>query len=396
MSIPRVQLKPRRAAAFYARHPWVFAGAIAAIDGVPADGDEVDVVSHAGNFIARGLFNSQSKIRVRLYSWRPDQPLDADFFRQRLESAIRLRRDVLDYDRPGGACRLVFSEADGLSGMVVDRYDRWLAVQFTGLALALRREQICAALLELTGADGIMLRTEKGVGKLEGLKLEDGVYCGDWPQELLAVSDGDLRFLVNVAEGQKTGFYLDQRENRRAAARYARGRRVLDAFCYTGGFALHATRGGAVAVEGVDSSGPALELARRNAELNDVGSVEFVQADVFDHLAARVEASATYGMIVLDPPKFARARHAIPEALRGYRRLQSLALKLLEAEGILVVSCCSGLITMDMLEELLAQTAAAARRDVQMLERRGPAPDHPVAAACRETDYLKCLIARVG
>jgi 23S rRNA (cytosine1962-C5)-methyltransferase len=396
MSLPRVILKPRRAQPFYGRHPWVFAGAIAAVEGDPADGAEVDLVSHANNFIARGLYNGRSKIRVRLYSWTPDRLLDRDFFRERLATAIRLRREILGLDRPGGACRLVFSEGDNLSGLTVDRYDRWLAVQFTALGLAERRGMMAELLAELTGAAGVYLRTERGVGRLEGVELHDGLLWGEPPPVPITVlEDGGMRFRVNLSEGQKTGFYLDQRANRQAAARYARGRSVLDAFCYTGGFGLHAAQAGAAEVEGVDSSAPALELARQNAELNGLGGVHFVQADVFDHLASLVEQGRKFGLVVLDPPKFARAKHAIPEALRGYRRLQSLALRLLDADGILVTCCCSGLITNDMLDELLAQVAAEARREVQLLERHGQAADHPVAVSCLETNYLKCLISRV-
>jgi len=396
MPTPRVILKPRRAQPFFGRHPWVFAGAVAAVDGAPSDGAEVDLVSHAGNWIARGLYNGRSKIRVRLYSWQPDQPLDRDFFRDRLAAAVRLRRDILNLDHAGGACRLVFSEGDGLSGLTVDRYDRWLAVQFTSLGLAQRRELLAELLTELTGTAGVYLRTERGIGQLEGVELHDGPLLGGSPPVPITVEEaGGLRYLVNLAEGQKTGFYLDQRENRRAAARYTAGRNVLDAFCYTGGFGLHAARAGAAVVEGVDSSAAALELARQNAAINNLAGVEFVQADVFDHLAALVEQGRRYGMNVLDPPKFARAKGAVPEAMRGYRRLQTLALRLLDPDGVLVTCCCTGLITMDMLDELLAQVAAEERREVQVLERHGQAADHPVAVSCLETNYLKCLIARV-
>jgi 23S rRNA (cytosine1962-C5)-methyltransferase len=396
MSIPRVILKPRRAQPFFGRHPWVYAGAIAAVEGDPADGGEVDLHSHAGNFVARGLFNSRSKIRVRLYSWQPDQALDRGIFRDRITAAINLRRDILGLDHAGGACRLVFSEGDYLSGLTVDRYDRWLAVQFTALGLALQSQLLAEVLAELTGAAGIYLRTERGVGQLEGVELHDGLLWGESPPVPIMVTEGDgLQFLVNLAEGQKTGFYLDQRANRQAAAGYAGGRSVLDAFCYTGGFGLYAARAGANYVQCVDSSGPALNLARQNADLNGLSSINFVQADVFDHLANLVGEGRRFGLIVLDPPKFARARHAIPEALRGYRRLQTLALRLLEADGILVTCCCSGLITHDMLDELLADVAAEAGRDVQLLERRGQAADHPVAVSCLESNYLKCLISRV-
>jgi len=393
----QITLMPRRARPFYGRHPWVFAGAIASVRGEPVDGDEVDLISHAGHFIARGLYNSHSKIRIRLYSWSPDQSLDADFFRARLEQAIRLR-DILELNGPGKACRLVFSEGDGLSGLTVDRYDRWLVIQFTSLGMARRREMWADLLMERLQPEGIYLRTERGIGRLEGLELQDASLRGTAPSGPVEIQENSLRFQVHITEGQKTGFYLDQRDNRQAVARLAAGRRVLDAFCYTGGFGLHsdlAARAGAREVLGVDGSEPALDLARVNARLNNLPQLSFVRADVFDHLDRLCQAGERFGLLVLDPPKFARSRNAVEEALRGYRRLQTLALRLLEPDGFLVTCCCSGLITMSMLDDLLAQLAAEERRTVQILERRGQAMDHPVSATCPASNYLKCLVSRV-
>src|SRR5436190_4290417 len=289
MTLPRVVLLPRRARPFYGRHPWVFAGAIARVEGEPANGDVVDLHAHAGDFVARGLYNSRSKIRVRLYSWSPDVDLDVDFFRERLRAALHLRGPILGLDGPGRACRLVFSEADGLSGLTVDRYDRWLVVQFTALGLARRREMFTELLAELARPEGMYLRTERGIGSLEGLELQDGPLWGRVPAEPITIEEDSMPFLVHLTEGQKTGFYLDQRDNRRAVARLAAGRRVLDAFCYTGGFGLRAARAGAQSVLGVDVSEPALALARENVKLNHLDAVSFVRADVFDHLDSLAE-----------------------------------------------------------------------------------------------------------
>jgi 23S rRNA (cytosine1962-C5)-methyltransferase len=395
MSLPRVILLPRRAKPFFGRHPWVFAGAIAAVEGEPADAEVVDLVSHDGDFVARGIYNSQSKIRVRLYSWSPEQPIDRSFFEERINTALHLRGPILGLNCPGKACRLISSEADGLSGLTVDRYDRWLVVQFTALGLAQRRELLTSVLTERVQPEGIYLRTERGIGKLEGLELQDGLLSGQLPPGPIVVEEEGLRFLVNLAEGQKTGFYLDQRDNRQAVARLAAGRRMLDAFCYTGGFGLHAIRQGASEVIGVDVSEPALELARENARLNELANISFYRADAFSHLQHLVEAKERFGLIVLDPPKFARARNALEEAMRGYHRLQRLVLRLLEPDGILVTCCCSGLITLSMLEGLLAQLAVEERRDIQILDRRGQGADHPVLATCPESNYLKCLVSRV-
>ena len=391
---PQVILKAKRAQPFYGRHPWVYAGAIERIEGVPADGDEVDLISHGGHFVARGLINNLSKIRVRLYSWDEEVFLDAAFFRDRLTRAIRLRHELLKLNQPEAGYRVAFSESDYLSGMIVDRYGDWLVVQFTALGLAHRRVMIADVLRELFEPRGIYLRTEKGIGKLEGVELHDGPLWGEPPPADLTIVENGLRVLVNLPEGQKTGYYLDQRDNRAAVGQLCPGRRVLDAFCYSGGFGLYAARAGASEVLGVDASEPALDLARRNAAANGLTNIAFDNADVFPYLAGLAAVRRQFDVIILDPPKFARNRAAVPEALKGYRRLHQLALKLLARDGVLVSCCCTGLITLDDLEGVIAQVAVESRRDLQILARRGAAPDHPVAVTCRETGYLKCVISR--
>lgn len=391
----KVILKPKRAQPFFGRHPWVFVGAIERIEGTPADGDEVDLFSSGNNFVARGLFNSQSKIHVRLYSWEPGVELDAAFFKERIGRAVELRHHVLNLAGPDKGYRVAFSESDMLSGMVVDRYGDWLAVQFTALGLASRREMIAGVLRDLLQPKGIYLRTEKGIGKLEGIELHDGPLWGEPPPPNLTIEENGLRFLVNLTEGQKTGYYLDQRDNRAAVARLCPGKRVLDAFCYSGGFGIYAAKAGASEVLGIDASEPALDLAQKNAIANGLGNISFEKADVFRKLADLVAAERKFDVLILDPPKFARNRAAIPEAMKGYRRLHQLAMKLLDRDGVLVSCCCTGLIAMSDLEDVIAQVAVEARRDVQILERRGPSPDHPVAISCRESGYLKCVISRV-
>jgi 23S rRNA (cytosine1962-C5)-methyltransferase len=391
----QVILKAKRAQPFFGRHPWVFAGAIERVVSEPTDGDEVDLVSHGGNFVARGLFNSQSKIQVRLYSWEEGRSLDAAFFRDRLARAIHLRHDILKLNLPEAGYRVAYSESDFLSGMVVDRYADWLAIQFTALGLAKRRDLIAEVLSDLLSPRGIYLRTEKGIGKLEGVELHDGPLWGEPPPADLTIVENGLRVLVNLAEGQKTGYYLDQRDNRAWVARLCKDQRVLDAFCYTGGFGLSAAQAGAAEVLGVDASEPALALARRNVAMNELTSISFECADVFRHLADLVAVRRQFDVVVLDPPKFARNRAAVPEALKGYRRLHQLALKLLARDGLLVSCCCTGLIALDELEDVIAQVAVESKRDLQILSRRGAAPDHPTAITCRESGYLKCVVSRV-
>lgn len=280
--------------------------------------------------------------------------------------------------------------------MTVDQYGHWLVAQFTSLGLARRREEFAAILNQSVEPAGIYLRTERGVGKLEGLELQDGPLSGPLPPDDLTIDENGLEFLVNLREGQKTGFFLDQRDNRRLVASYAQGRRVLDAFSYSGGFGLNAARAGATSVECVDVSAPALELARQNAVRNGLTDLTFVRSDVFSRLNRLVQAGEKYDMVILDPPKFARSRGAVEDALAGYRSLQSYGIRLLNPDGVLVTCCCSGLITADMLRDLLGRLAADEKRDVQILHQTGQPPDHPVAATCLESAYLKCLVCRVA
>ncbi|HEV3120461.1 MAG TPA: class I SAM-dependent rRNA methyltransferase [Isosphaeraceae bacterium] len=392
----RVILKPRKSRPFFARHPWVFAGSVGRIEGEPETGDEVDVVSHEGNLIARGLYNPRSAIRVRLYRW-PSGPLDAAFWNERLEEALRLRTEVLCLPAEQAAARLVFSEADGLSGVTVDRYDRWLVAQFTSLALYLKRDLLLPRLIELTGAEGLLLRTERGMAEQEGLLLEDGPALGSVPSEPIEIIENDLRFQVDLHTGQKTGFYLDQRDNRRAAALYARGRRVLDLFCYTGGFSLNALKhGGAASVLGFDASSGAIALAKRNAERNGLSKATFEANDVFEALEDLRSEGERFGAVICDPPKFARQQKAVEDALKAYLRLNRAAIELLEPDGILVTCSCSSHVDRTLFASLLAQVAELSGRAIQILEQRGQAPDHPVAATCLETEYLKCFICRVN
>ncbi len=362
------KLRPRKARPFYGRHPWVLDSAIAGLDGPAADGDVVDLVAENGKFVARGLYNSRSRIRVRLYSWDPLAPLDNIFFGAKIDAALAARRD-LGYDNPRGACRLIFSEGDGLSGLVVDRYADWLCVQVTALAIGVRLTSIVEQLAARCQPRGIMLRTEKGVSKAEGFELRDGCVWGETPSGPILIEEGGLRYGVDLAEGQKTGFYLDQRDNRVAAARYFRDRRVLDMFCYSGGFSLNAVKHGhAAEVIGFDSSAKAIALARANARTNDVTSARFEMSDCFDALDKLVGDGERFGAVVLDPPKFARSRKQVDDALRAYHRLNRLAVDALEPGGILVTCSCSGSVTREDFLLMLVGVAQQCRRPFQILE----------------------------
>jgi 23S rRNA (cytosine1962-C5)-methyltransferase len=393
--VTQVFLKPRKARPFYGRHPWVLDSAIDRVEGAPADGDSVDLLSDKGKFIARGVFNGRSRIRVRLYTWDAAVQLDDAFWRARIETAVELRRH-LGYDDPAGAARVIFSEGDGLSGLVVDRYADYLAVQVTAQAMAVRLPQIVAMLVDVLRPKGIMIRTERGVSRTEGIELRDGPYWGTPPDGPRLIVDNGLQYEVDLAEGQKTGFYLDQRENRITAAGYCRDRRVLDMFCYSGGFAMAASAvGGAREVIGVDTSQRAVTLAWANAERNGLKNIRFQQGDGFETLESLVKSGERFGAVILDPPKFARSRGSLDEALRAYHWLNRLGVSLLEPGGILVTCSCSGHVSREDFLYMLVGVAQQTGREIQILDQRGASPDHPISASCLEGEYLKCFICRV-
>lgn len=374
---------------------------MASVSGSPEDGEEVRLIAADGSFVCRGLWNARSQIVVRGYRWE-DEPLDADFWRGRLHQALELRRTLAAAGRTPppevgpGAVRLVFSEGDGLSGLTVDRYGEWLTVQFTSLALAARRELLLDLLEEALHPRGIVLRTEKGIGEEEGLELRDGLVRGEPPPERLLVEEDGLTLAVDAGTGQKTGFYLDQRDTRRGVAPFGEGRRVADVCCYTGGFSLALARGGARSVVGVDVSAPALELAQVNAETNGLSDrVGFVRSDAVRWMDEEAAAGRSYELVVVDPPRFARSRKGIPSALKGYARLNEAAVNVLAPGGILLTCSCSGRVTREDFQGVLAGVAARTGRSIQLLEVGGQAADHPVSASCPESSYLKAVLARV-
>ena len=391
----QVVLKPRKARPFFGRHPWVLDSAIDHVAGQPGNGAVVDLLTDNGKFVARGLYNAHSRIRVRLYSWSASDRLDQEFWRARIERAVEHRRR-LGYDAADGAARLVYSEADGLSGLIVDRYGPYLVVQATALAMQLRVDEMLPLLAEASGARGIVVRADRALAKLEGLSVEEERTWGELPDGPAFIQEHGLRYGVELGLGQKTGFYLDQRENRHAAARYARGARVLDVFCYTGGFSLAAAKlGGASEVLGIDASEKAVATARAGAELNSINNVRFEAADGFDALDELVRRRERFDMVILDPPKFTRTRRSLEDALRAYHRINRLGASLLPPGGILVTCSCSGNVSREDFLHMLAGVAQQLGREIQILEQRGAAPDHPTSATCLETEYLKCFICRV-
>jgi 23S rRNA (cytosine1962-C5)-methyltransferase len=376
------------------RHPWVFTGAIAKVRGKPAPGATVDVRAADGTWLARGAWSPASQIAVRVWSFDATEIIDAGFFLRRLAAAMA-RRSLLD---PAAitAQRLVHAESDGLPGLVIDRYADWLVCQISTAGAERWKAEIAAALVEIAPCAGIYERSDVDARKKEGLAPAIGVLAGAEPPPLVEVSEHGMRLLVDVHKGHKTGFYLDQRDNRGRVRGLAAGRTVLDCFAYTGGFGLSALIGGATHVTQVDASAPALALATRNTALNDIASDRLTQVtdDVFQVLRRYRDEGRQFELIVLDPPKFADTRARVQRAARGYKDINLLAFKLLAPGGLLCTFSCSGAIDAPLFQKIVADAALDAGRDARIVGHLSQPADHPVALPFPEAAYLKGLVCR--
>jgi 23S rRNA (cytosine1962-C5)-methyltransferase len=379
----RAVVGKRGAARARGGHPWIYRSDITEANGEA--GDVVPVFDGAGTFLGRAFYNPRSEISLRMAELG-DTPVDESWFRTRIERAVAYR-DSLKMD--GDAYRLLHAEADGVPGLVVDRYGDHLVLQVGSAAVEKRLEWVVRALGELLAPAGILLRGDSASRKREGLDTGVWVLSGE-VSETVVVREGPVRYEADPWRGQKTGGFLDQRENHLAAGRYSSGR-VLDVFSYAGGFALHAARG-AGEVETVDSSGPALEAARRNAELNGLENIIFTRARAFDLLRERSDAGERYDTVILDPPAFAKTRRDLPRARRAYKEINLRAMKLLNPGGILITCSCSYHLSRELLEETLRSAAGDAGRTLRVREWRGQAADHPEVVTIPETRYLKCAI----
>ena len=389
---PAVTLKPGRDKSVRNGHPWIFSGAIAEVAGEPSVGGTVGVHAADATFLAWGAWSPQSQIRVRVWSRDPGQTIDADFFAKRVADASAARSAMFD-DRHTAA-RLVHGESDGLPGVIADRYGDCVVLQLSSAGADAWRDAIVAALAR--GSRVIVERSDAEVRSLEGLPARTGVLNGVAPEAVEIVEDG-LLYGVDVLHGQKTGFYLDQRDNRHRVRTLARGRRVLNAFCYTGGFTLAALAGEAKSVLSLDTAADALRLARANVARNpalQASRAEWREADVFTDLRRLRNEGAQFDMIVLDPPKFAPTAAHAERAARAYKDINLLALKLLARDGLLVTFSCSGGIGADLFQKIVAGAAVDAQADAVIEQRLGASADHPVALAFPEGDYLKGLVVR--
>ncbi len=388
-----VVLKPGREKSLRLRHPWVFSGAIERVEGTPGSGESVDVVAADGAWLARAAYSPSSQIRARVWTFA-DLTIDEAFFTRAVADAARLRAAMLDADHD--ACRIVNGEADGLPGVIADRYADVVVLQCLSAGAERWRDTLAAALAEATGATCVYERSDAEVRALEGLPQRAGALTGTLPERLV-IREGGLSYRVDVEHGQKTGFYLDQRDNRSLVRQHARGRRVLNVFAYTGGFTLAALAGGARSVTSLDSSAAALALALSNVAGNPglpAAPLAWVEADAFSELRAMRNRGEAFDLIVLDPPKFAPTAAHAERAARAYKDVNLLAFKLLAPGGLLATFSCSGGISADFFQKVVAGAALDAQAGAQILHRLGASADHPVALNFPEGDYLKGLLLR--
>ncbi len=396
MITTQVILKPGREKSASNRHPWIFSGAISRVEGHPANGDVVDVWNSKARFVARGIYNEKSQIQVRLLTWNPNDTIDEDFWRRRIRRAIA-GREVQGLAQHTDAYRLIHSEADGLPGLIADRYGPWVVVQFLSMAVERYRNTIINVLADMVAPQGIYERSDVEAREKEGLVPITGPVWGEIPPDLIEIMENGHSFLVDVKLGHKTGFYLDQRENRQRVSKYFPHKEILNAFAYTGAFSVYAAHAGAARVINVDSSEQSLQLAERNMRRNGFGEREdlFVVADVFEVLRAYYEQKWKFDVIILDPPKFAHSKRNLDKATRGYKDINLLAMKLLKPSGVLITFSCSGAVSFDLFQKVLFGAAVDAGRTVQIIERLSQGPDHPILLTVPESEYLKGFVCRV-
>ncbi|SPZ44269.1 Ribosomal RNA large subunit methyltransferase I [Plesiomonas shigelloides] len=359
-------------------------------------GETLDVFDKGGNWLARAAWSADSQIRGRVWTFDRDEQIDQDFFVRRLQQAQQWRNVVAARDDLTGY-RLIAGESDGLPGITIDRYDNFLVLQLLSSGAEFQRLNLMNALRECYPECNIYERSDVAVRKKEGLKQVTGLLHGEEPPKLLPIRENGVQILVDIKEGHKTGFYLDQRESRLAASRYVNGKKVLNCFCYTGAFGLFALKGNCKQVVNVDVSQPALDIARQNAELNgfDMSRAEFVRADVFKLLREYREQGEKFDVIIMDPPKFIENKGQLASGCRGYKDINMLAMQLLNPGGTLLTYSCSGLMESGLFQKILADAALDAKREVQFVEQFTQAADHPVLSTYPEGLYLKGFACRV-
>ncbi|UKT63710.1 class I SAM-dependent rRNA methyltransferase [Pedobacter mucosus] len=390
-----IVLKKGKEKAALQRHPWVFSGALDKVKGKPEDGDVVKVFAFDDEFLAYGYFNSNSRVAVRLLEWDENQSINKEWYQNRLKQAIASRQFILS--EKTNICRLVFSEADFLPGLIVDQYANFLSLQILSSGIEKVKSEIVEILKKELNPTGIFDRSDATARTHEGLSVENGLLWGENPPEFLEVKENGIAYNINIAEGQKSGFYCDQRDNRHILASYTKGKKVLDCFSYSGGFSLNSLANGASNLTCVDSSALAIETLKQNIALNnfDFEKITTIQSDVNKQLRAFKDSGDLFEVIVLDPPKFAPSRSALDRAARAYKDLNRLAMLLLEKGGLLATFSCSGAVDIDTFKQIIAWAALDAGKEVQIIKQFCQPEDHPVRISFPEGEYLKGLLLRV-
>ncbi|ACU06416.1 class I SAM-dependent rRNA methyltransferase [Pedobacter heparinus] len=390
-----VILKKGKEKAAMLRHPWIFSGAIDKIKGNPENGEVVTLRSAAKEFLAYAYYNDQSRVALRLLEWDENTTINKSWYREKLKAAIASRDHVLNENT--NTCRLVFSEADFLPGLIVDKYAGFLSLQILSAGMESIKATLIELLRELLNPTGIFDKSDAGARKHENLEATQGLLWGETPPEFIEVKENGILYHINIADGQKSGFYCDQRDNRKILADYTRGKSVLDCFCYSGGFTLNSLKSGAASVTSVDSSALAIETLQHNLELNGFkGSNQHsIQSDVNKQLRIFKDEGKTFDVLVLDPPKYAPSRSALDRAARAYKDLNRLGMLLLKKGGILATFSCSGAVDMETFKQIIAWAALDAGREVQIIRQFCQPEDHPVSLSFPEGEYLKGLLLRI-
>jgi 23S rRNA (cytosine1962-C5)-methyltransferase len=390
-------LKPGREKSLRLKHPWIFSGAVERVQGEPGIGETVGVRAAGGEFLGWAAYSPFSNIRARVWSWNRTEEVTPDLLRGRMEQALALRRMVV---APGetSVLRLVHAESDGLPGVIVDRYNDMLVLQCLTAGAEFWRDEIVRILVDLTGTSSIYERSDVDVRHLEGLPERSGLIYGSMPPERVEIQENGHKFRVDIRAGHKTGFYIDQRRNRLRLQELIAGRSLLNCFAYTGGFSVYGLAGGAAEVLSVDTSGDALAMAEENVAINGLPAerATWLDEDVFQTLRGLRDRGRTFDAIVLDPPKFAPTAAQAERAARGYKDINLLAFKLLRPGGLLFTFSCSGGISAELFQKIVAGAALDAGVDARIVDHMGQGPDHPVALNFPEGTYLKGLIIEIS
>lgn len=395
--MPSVTLKKSADSFIKRKHPWIFSGAIDKVEGNPSDGETIQIFTSEKKLVGWGSYSPTSQIRVRVWSFDPDDKIDSDFFRRQVLIALVIRKQIIDTSKTN-ACRIINAESDGLPGLIVDKYSEYLVCQFLSAGAEHNKKTILEILSDVFNPVGIYERSDVEVRTKEGLQPAKGILKGKVPDDLIEVKENGLSFLVDVKAGHKTGLYLDQRDNRKLVSEFAKEKSILNCFSYTGGFSVYSMIAGAKSITQVETSQSAIEIANKNIELNelDITKIENINDDVFNVLRKFRDERRTFDLIILDPPKFAESASQIDKASRGYKDINLLAIKLLNPGGFLFTFSCSGHISTELFQKIVAGAALDSGREVKIIKQLTQSSDHPVSTNFPEGLYLKGLVCVVS